>query len=110
MTAGDLIRETRRNRGLSQARLALRAGTKQSAISRLEAGEVSPSVDTLRHLLNAMGEDLVLSAKPLAGSHNRLHRAQHQRMTPDDRLALGLSWTRLAGRMSEAGRRARAGR
>lgn len=109
MTAGELIREARQRHGLSQTRLALRAGTKQSAISRLEAGEISPTIDTLRLLLNVMGEDLVLSTKALPGSHDRLHRARHAQMTPAERLALGISWNRLADRLHQAGRRARAG-
>lgn len=42
-------------------------GTQQSAISRLEADEVSPTVETLDLLLRAMGEQLQLSASPLLG-------------------------------------------
>ena len=44
-----------------QARLAIRAGTTQSVISRIENDRVSPSVETLRGLLHLLGEDLVLS-------------------------------------------------
>jgi transcriptional regulator with XRE-family HTH domain len=50
---------------LSQARLARRVGTQQSAISRIEADEVSPSVKTLSLLMQAMGERLDLTCSPL---------------------------------------------
>ena len=36
----------------------MRAGTTQSAISRIERDRVSPSVETLRELLYLLGEDL----------------------------------------------------
>ena len=60
-TPGQLLREARNRRGVSQKRLAIRAGTTQSAISRIEQDKVSPSVETLRGLLHMLGEDLVLT-------------------------------------------------
>jgi transcriptional regulator with XRE-family HTH domain len=62
-TPGRLLKEARRRRGVSQARLAIRAGTTQSAISRIESDRVSPSVETLRSLLQLLGEDLVLETR-----------------------------------------------
>jgi transcriptional regulator with XRE-family HTH domain len=59
-TPGELLREARKRHGLSQERLAIRAGTTQSAISRIESGRVSPSVDTLWELFFVLGEDLEL--------------------------------------------------
>jgi transcriptional regulator with XRE-family HTH domain len=64
VSGGLLLREARERHGLSQNQLATRAGTRQSAISRIESDKVSPSVDTLRELLRVMGEDLVLTVKP----------------------------------------------
>ena len=55
----------RRRHGLTQAQLAARARTSQAAISRIERGLVSPSVATLAHLLELMGEELVLDSAPL---------------------------------------------
>ncbi|MCA1823916.1 MAG: helix-turn-helix transcriptional regulator [Mycobacteriales bacterium] len=52
---GDLIREARRRAGLTQAQLAERAGTTQSAVARWESGRTSPSVDTLLRLLRLCG-------------------------------------------------------
>ncbi len=58
-SAGELLREVRTTYGISQADLAIRANTTQSAISRIEAGRVSPSFDTLRELMRMMSADLV---------------------------------------------------
>ena len=41
--------------GLTQAGLAARLGTTQSAIARLERGEVAPSITTLSRLADALG-------------------------------------------------------
>ena len=107
MTPGRLVRSTRERRGLSQARLARRTGTHQSAISRLEADEVSPSVETLALLMNAMGEKLELAGVPLERDYDPLHRGATAARTLDERLALGISWNRMAGRLAAAGREAR---
>ena len=106
---GRLIREARLQSGLSQQRLARRVGTKQSAISRLEADEVSPSVETLDQLLRAMGEKLEIAAVEPARDDDPLHRRATSARSPEERLALGISWNRMAGRLAEAGRAARAG-
>jgi transcriptional regulator with XRE-family HTH domain len=65
MTAGELLRTVRRRHGLSQAQLAARARTSQAAISRIERGQVSPSVATLTTLLDLIGEELALDATPI---------------------------------------------
>lgn len=43
---------------LSQAELAKRIGTTQSAVARLEGGHVSPSLSTLRRYAEATGAKL----------------------------------------------------
>ncbi len=43
---------------LTQSELALKIGTTQSAIARLEGGKVSPSVSTLRRYAEATGHQL----------------------------------------------------
>lgn len=107
MTLGELIRATRLRRGLSQQRLARRVGTQQSAISRLEADEISPSVKTLELLLLAMGERLEIAGAPLERDYDPLHRRATAARSPSERLALGISWNRMAGRLAAAGREAR---
>jgi len=106
MTPGQLIRETRARLGLSQRRLACRVGTHQSAISRLEADEISPSVETLELLLRAMGERLQLDQAPLERDYDPAHRRATAARPPAERLALGISWNRMASRLARAGREA----
>ena len=48
----------RREARLTQAELAEKIGTTQSAIARLEAGRVSPSIATLRRYAEATGHQL----------------------------------------------------
>jgi transcriptional regulator with XRE-family HTH domain len=107
MSPGELIKTTRARHGLSQARLARRTGKHQSAISRLEADEVSPSVETLSLLMRAMGESLEIVGTPLERDYDPAHRRATAARSPDERLALGLSWNRMAGRLASAGREAR---
>jgi ribosome-binding protein aMBF1 (putative translation factor) len=46
--------------GISQAELAQRMGTSHSAISRIESGQHSTTVQTLRRLARALGTHLVV--------------------------------------------------
>jgi len=107
--SGKLIRHTRERHGISQRSLALRAGTDQAAVSRIERGEVSPSVDTVERLLAAMGERLSLGTEAVEREYDPVHLRATLQRTPAERLELAISWNRLAGRLTEAGRSARAG-
>lgn len=57
----QLIIERRLEQGLTQAELAKRIGTKQSAISRLERGTYNPTVAFLHKLAEALGTKLHIS-------------------------------------------------
>ena len=50
--------EVRIGKGVSQADLAKKIGTKQSAIARLESGRVNPTVDFLDKISTALGRKL----------------------------------------------------
>ena len=52
---------------LTQAELARRLGTTQSAVARLEGGRVSPSLATLRHYAEATGTRLTVGLVPADG-------------------------------------------
>jgi transcriptional regulator with XRE-family HTH domain len=61
---GELLRQVRIRHELSQEQLAIRAGTTQSAIARIERDRTSPSIKTLTALFQAMEEDFVFGARP----------------------------------------------
>lgn len=61
---GALLAGAREHAGLTQGELARRAGTSQSAIARLERGQVSPSLGTIRRLARAAGFDVRVSLVP----------------------------------------------
>jgi transcriptional regulator with XRE-family HTH domain len=61
---GELVRRVRERHHVTQKELAQRAHTAQSAISRIECDRISPTVDTLSGLLRALGEELMLEARP----------------------------------------------
>jgi predicted transcriptional regulator len=54
------LRALREKKGVSQRELAERVGTTQSAIARLEAGSVSPSLPTLDKIAHALGAEVSL--------------------------------------------------
>jgi transcriptional regulator with XRE-family HTH domain len=94
VTAAELLREARRRHGLTQRQLADRARTSQAAISRIERGLVSPSVDTLATLLDLMGERLVLAGEPIDYGHDRTLFERTFRSTPQERIDKQASWSR----------------
>jgi ribosome-binding protein aMBF1 (putative translation factor) len=57
--------EARMAAGLTQAELALRIGTTQSVIARLEAGRVQPTTATLQRLARATGTRLKIAFEPV---------------------------------------------
>lgn len=86
---GRLLREARIRHGVSQERLAIRAGTTQSAISRIERERGSPTVRTLAELLRLMGEDLVLNVEPRDAGIDRTLVDERLRMNEEERLEYG---------------------
>lgn len=91
-TAGELLRETRWRRGVSQSELATRAGTTQSAISRIEKDRVSPSMETLRELLHLLGEDLTIGVEAREWGIDRTLIRERLRLTTSERLSYGLAF------------------
>jgi transcriptional regulator with XRE-family HTH domain len=90
---GALIRAGRRRHKLDQSELAARLGTSQAAISRLEHDIVSPTVETLNRIFEAMGETLLVSMTPLSepvpgGSNQPIAelRSDYRELTPTERL------------------------
>lgn len=92
---GELLRAARRRNGISQTLLATRAGTTQSAISRIESGRVSPAVDTLWELLYLLGEDLELSAQRSDSGIDVTLNQSNLTFTPAQRVQRGLAFADL---------------
>lgn len=63
----EALVSARRAAKLTQAEIALRLGTTQSAIARLEGGRVSPSFATLRRYADATGTRLTVGLLPVDG-------------------------------------------
>ncbi len=81
-----MIRGSRLRAGLTQAELARRMGTTQTAISRLERSGSNPRVSTLAQVLEAAGERLVIATEPRP--EDNLDVAQlrgHLAMSPRER-------------------------
>lgn len=62
----EALMKARRRSRLSQAEIASRMGTTESAVSRLESGRVKPSTRTLERYAAATGHRLKISFEPLA--------------------------------------------
>jgi transcriptional regulator with XRE-family HTH domain len=92
-TPGQLVRDARRRHGVSQTQLAIRAGTTQSAISRIEHDQLSPTVATLRSLLHLLGEDLRLGVAESDSGVDRSMIQERLMLTPGERVAYGAAFT-----------------
>lgn len=97
---GQLLREARERRGLSQKRLAIRAGTTQSAISRIEKDHVSPTVETLAELLHLLGEELVLEAREPDTGIDRSMIRERWKLSPEERIDYARSFAEMVIRNS----------
>jgi transcriptional regulator with XRE-family HTH domain len=100
VSPGTLIRSIRERHGLTQSQLALRAGTSQNAVSRVERDEISSSLDTIQRLLGAMGERLELSVRRIDGDFDQDHLADSMAQTMSERLERSLAWNRFAGQLT----------
>jgi transcriptional regulator with XRE-family HTH domain len=105
-----MIKEARRRHGLDQAELAGRLGTSQPAISRIERDQVSPSLETLQRIFEAMGETLRVStirlSEPLPGGSNQSIaelRADY-RLTPEERLTQAAQLSEIATELAAQAR------
>jgi transcriptional regulator with XRE-family HTH domain len=67
-SVAERLKELRERSGASQRELARRSGMSPASISAIELGKVSPSVETLKRLLDCLGETLAdfftVGAKP----------------------------------------------
>jgi len=101
MRGGSLIREARRRAGLTQAELAARLHTTQSAIARIERGGTEPSYERVVDALRACGYDLLPRLLP-ADDADWTVASTNLEADPDTRVRRHQA----ALRFAEAGRKA----
>ncbi|MGI8728435.1 MAG: helix-turn-helix domain-containing protein [Solirubrobacteraceae bacterium] len=105
---GEHVRAARLRHGVSQRSLAIRAGTAQAAISRIERGLESPSFERFTQLLLVLGERPIIAVEPLELDIEPADLAHGRRLTPEQRLAESASWNLVAAQLEIAGATARA--
>jgi transcriptional regulator with XRE-family HTH domain len=107
---GARLRTEREARGVSQSALALRTGVPQSAISRIEAGRETPSLERWTRLLAGLGLrpeiDLVQIAEPPSEPQHTAYSIQF--LTPGERLEQAAGWNRMAKEIRGKAKRAAA--
>ncbi len=99
-----MIREAREAARLTQAELAARMGTTQSAVARLEAPGSNPRVENLERALLAAGHRLELRAEPAAQPLDETLIAGNLRLTPAERLKAMEAHQRQIARLLETKR------
>lgn len=104
---GVIIRMAREANGLTQAELAERAGTTQSAVSRIEHGGRSPSFETVQRFLGVMGNELRYEAPRREHEFDRDELLLARRKSPDQRFVEAVAWNRVAARFADEGARKR---
>lgn len=55
--------EVRTKKGLTQAQLAKKIGTKQSAVARLESGNANPSFAFIEKVISALKSELIIQVR-----------------------------------------------
>jgi transcriptional regulator with XRE-family HTH domain len=104
---GHLLRDAREAQGLSQRRLAVRAGTSQDAISRIERGAETPTIERLTQLMLAMGLRAELRVEPLEPPLAASKLGGAARMSTGERLREAASWNQAMSRLAAAAEVAR---
>lgn len=74
----EFVYRLRRDAGLTQAELADRMGSTQSAIARMEGGGTRPTLETLEKLATAVGADLVVGAGENLSEHRTIAKLERE--------------------------------
>ena len=108
MRGTQLVREARKRAGLTQAELAARAGTTQSAIARVESGAVAPSLKRLTELVQAAGFDIDVRLVPF-DDHDLSMALRNRILSPEQRLDNMLTAQRFGAELRRAMQEAKRG-
>jgi transcriptional regulator with XRE-family HTH domain len=96
------LASARRLAGISQAELAAKVGTSQSAIARLEQGGGNPTLDSIARVAFALGFEVKLSIQPIEAADpvialymrdvDRTLLRENRRRTVDERIRALDDW------------------
>lgn len=73
----SMIRRLRKSKGLTQAQLAHRLGSKRQWVMKLEAGEHSPTMKTFVRVLRALEVESVDDVRPFFALESAKNQANH---------------------------------
>ena len=107
MTSAELVRQARREAGLTQQQLARRLGVSQAAVAQLERRGSNPTLATLERALRATGHRLELRVRPTEASVDEGLLQEALRLTPAERLAAGERLLRDAEEIAASAARSR---
>lgn len=106
-SGAPLIRSARNEAGFTQAELARRLATTQSAVARLESAGSNPRLATIERALQACGKMLELRAVAPSPSVDESLLARQLRLRPGERLTTFERSYASARKIALAGRAAR---
>src|SRR3977135_1646738 len=97
---GRILRDARREAGVSQRQLAIRTGIAAPSISRIENDRESPSFERFAACMEALGFEPSITLKELGGSQaDPAHLAAEAQLTPSQRLESLFEWMRFGDRL-----------
>lgn len=82
-----MLKDARRQAGLTQAELASRLGVSQAAVAKLERPGANPTIATLEDALRETGQRLVLATEPVSQGIDETLVFEQLRLSPEQRLA-----------------------
>ncbi|HEY5343536.1 MAG TPA: helix-turn-helix transcriptional regulator [Solirubrobacteraceae bacterium] len=82
-----LLKDARRQAGLTQTELARRLRVSQAAVAKLERPGANPAIATLDDALRETGRRLVLATEPVRPGIDETLVFEQLRLSPDQRLA-----------------------
>lgn len=85
--AASLLKEARRQAGLTQTQLARRLEVSQAAVAKLERQQANPTIATLGDALRMTGRALVLTTEPVSRGIDETLVFEQLRLSPEQRLA-----------------------
>lgn len=100
---GQILRDARRQAGVTQSQLSIRTGIAAPSLSRIENGRESPAFERFASYLEALGFEPTVELKPLGGSEaDPTHLAAEAQLTPAQRLESLFEWMRFGDRLARA--------